>query len=136
MIKTFEQFNELDPYGEEDWDDKETFDLSGYNLDGVVDELNDLLSTRTKLGFVPLNFHYTKMVVIEGNDDGSDYEEGPGEAVEHINYVFLGEDGDIIINGTQFEYIGETDDYINHEIFYTLDTNHPIKMGDKMEIKI
>ena len=21
MIKTFEQFNELDPYGEEDWDD-------------------------------------------------------------------------------------------------------------------
>jgi len=23
MIKTFEQFNELDPYGEDDWEDKE-----------------------------------------------------------------------------------------------------------------
>jgi len=29
-MKTFEQFNDLDPYGEEDWDYKEPEELNGY----------------------------------------------------------------------------------------------------------
>lgn len=30
-MKTYEQFNELDPYGEENWDDKSILPTSGYH---------------------------------------------------------------------------------------------------------
>ena len=37
MIKKFEQYNELDPYGEEDWDEKEEF-----HVGDIVICINDL----------------------------------------------------------------------------------------------
>jgi len=130
---------DIDPYGEENWDDKEgkeVYDYSDENLDDVVENLRILVVDKTTFGWIPSNFYYTKMVVIDGDINGNTIEYGAGQAIDHINDIFIDEDGGIMLTGTKFVYIEETDDYIGHDVYYTLDTNHPILIGDKIEIKL
>ena len=140
-FKMFENDNheDVDPYGEENWNGPQIYDYSGDDKDSQVEMLKKLIVDGPAIRFSEPNvdFYYTKKVIEEGNEDGSDEEKGPGDALDEILDIFLDEDGDLIFVGSHEEYIEEEDDdYEDHSIYYTVDTTKSIYLGKDIEIKL
>jgi hypothetical protein len=118
-FKSFEQKSDIDPYGEENWNDE--IDLSEADLDEQVKILRELILDDPKplMSEFDVDFHYTKMEY-----DDNEYENG--NALDEIFDIFLNEDGEIIFTGIINVYVEETDDYMDYNVYYTIDKKYPI----------
>lgn len=67
MIKNFENFNEIDPYGEEDWDDDEVFNKGDIVIcaNDIGDE-NNYLKIGNEYKVKKIHFFYKDFISLEG----------------------------------------------------------------------
>ena len=133
-MKTFEQFNsDIDPYGEEIWDESgfEIHDLSQEDISGKVDNLKRLL-INDRFDGVKIHFHSFKSKVEGEESDGSDAEYGPDEVDYEIQDIYLNENSEIIFTGTIMKY--EDEFWWECDIYFTLDIDYPVIVPNKIEI--
>lgn len=141
-LRTYEEFtNEVDPYGEERWDEgPQIFDYSDEDVDTQVENLRNILLEDQHGIFMSepnADFYYTERTIEAWSEEGFDEDFGPGNAKDEIVDVWLNEDGEIIFTSLISKYIEITDDYDEHKCFYTVDKNYPIIIDSKnIEIRL